>query len=188
MQNIDLLIVGRSTIAKELEKIYPESTVVGRAEYDLTVQGHCDKLVQDYMPRKVAITHGVNHGDLWDMMQVNFTSAVYLIAKFYEKMDTGQIVIVGSATTSWQSWPGIDMDRMVYSTTKAGIREYCANLNRKNLPADAEKNVSVQLYEPNSFFSPMSNYSTKTPAHVAAQELSMLIENPRLSILQGLNR
>ena len=188
MQNIDLLIVGKSTIAKELQKIYPQCTIIGRPEYDLAVQDDCDQLVQDYMPNQVVITHGVGEGDLWNMLQVNYTSAVYLIAKFYEKMSKGQIIAVGSASTCWQSWPGIGMERMVYSTTKSGLREFCANLNRKNSPADAEKNsVSVQLYEPNNFFSPIGHQS-KFPAHVAAKELSMLIENPRISILQGLNR
>ena len=187
MQKPSLLIVGASTLAYSLADIYPHATIIGRKDYDLAVKEDCDQLLQDYLPDRVVLTHGVVAGDLWNMLTVNYTSAVYLMAGFYDRMSKGQIIVVGSATTAWQSWPGISMERLFYNSAKTGVSDFVDFLNRKNLPADSEKPVSVQLYEPNSFNSHMAPNST-TECATVAKELAHLIENPRISRLQGLNR
>lgn len=184
---MNILIVGKSDLGIATQKLCG-GIVVGRPQYDLSKEGSCNKLLQDHNPDCVVLTQGIL-GKLstpWEMSTVNYTSMVHLIACFYNKMTQGQIIVVSSATTAWTSWPGIDMDRLVYACNKEALSSFCKNLNRKNIPSQPEKDVSIQVYEPNAFASKMN--SNGVNIDIAAKELKYLIENPRISMLQGLNR
>lgn len=185
---MNILIVGKSDLARALKPLCYSHlvTTVGRPDYDLTKQADCDEIIQQYNPDCVVLTQGVLGGDTWNQITVNYTSTVYLIEGFYRKMSRGQIIAVSSATVNWQSWPGISFERMTYSATKEALSNYCMHLNRKNIPAENEKPVSIQVYEPNAFASRMSNSAESINS--VAKELRMLIDNPRISVLRGLNR
>ena len=102
-------------------------------------------------------------------------------------MHNGQIIAVSSATVNWQSWPGIELNRLVYATAKTALSDFCKHMNRKNIPGEEEKDVSIQVYEPNNFVSQM-NANSKQDIQPVAQELFSLVNNRRISVLQGLNR
>ena len=187
---MNILIVGNSTLGRALKSLCHLHTVriVSRNDYDLARQEDCTQLINDYAHNTdcVVLTQGTFDDNIWNNITVNYTSMVYLIAEFYKQMSKGQIIAVSSATVNWQSWPGIDMQRLIYANAKHGVSEFCRNLNRKNIPGQEEKPISIQVYEPNAFASPMSTSNHSITS--AAQELYTLIENPRISILQGLNR
>jgi len=187
---MNILIVGNSTLARAVQPLLfsHNVSIVGRQDYDLSLQADCDLLVKHHAHKTdcVVFTQAVMDKDIWNSITVNYTSVVYLITKFYEHMNKGQIIAVSSCSSNWQSWPGIDMHRMLYGSAKASLTQFCANLNRKNVPDQAEKEISIQVYEPNSFASPMSN--TEHPITDAAKDLHTLIKDPRISMLQGLNR
>lgn len=185
-----ILIVGNSTLGRAVKSLCTLHTVriVGRQEYDLVHKEDCEKLVSDYAHNTdcVVFTQGTLDDNIWNNITVNYTSMIYLIAEFYKNMSQGQIITVSSATVNWQSWPGIEMDRLIYNCAKKGLSDFCQNLNRKNIPGEEEKPISIQVYEPNAFASKMS--VSKQSITDCAKELHTLIENPRISILQGLNR
>jgi len=185
-----ILIVGKSALAQAVRPMCDPHMVkiVGRPEYDLAQEQDCKQLVLDHALDTdcVVFTQGTMSENIWNSITVNYTSTVYLMSLFYKTMHTKQIIAVSSATVNWQSWPKIDMSRMIYACAKAGVSEFGKNLNRKNIPGEQEKDVSIQIYEPNAFASKMSN-STHSITD-AAKELRQLIENPRISVLQGLNR
>ena len=187
---MNILIVGNSTLGHAVKPLCHLHTVhiVGRQEYDLAHLKDCEQLVNDYAHDIdcVVFTQGTLDDNIWNNVTVNYTSMIYLIAEFYKNMSKGQIIAVSSATVNWTCWPGIPMERLVYACNKTGVSEFCKNLNRKNVPDKEEKPVSIQVYEPNSFDSKMgiSNQSITD----VAKELHTLIENPRISVLQGLNR
>jgi len=185
-----IVIVGTSDIAHALANLCQEHDVkiVGRPEYNLTDKNACDRLVRDYDHYDcVVLTQGTQTNDLWNSFTVNATSTIYLISEFYKNMHNGQIIAVSSATVNWQSWPGIELNRLVYATAKTALSDFCKHMNRKNIPGEEEKDVSIQVYEPNNFVSQM-NANSKQDIQPVAQELFSLVNNRRISVLQGLNR
>lgn len=187
---MNILIVGNSTLGRAVKPLcHPHAVrIVGRQDYDLAHREDCKQLVKDHAQSTdcVVLTQGTLDDDIWNNVTVNYTSMIYLIAEFYKNMSRGQIIAVSSATVNWQSWPGINMERLVYSCNKTGVSEFCRNLNRKNIPGEEEKPIGIQVYEPNAFASKMS--TSKQSVTDCAKELHTLIENPRISVLQGLNR
>ena len=115
---------------------------------------------------------------------VNLTNTAYLINSLYNKINKGQILFVSSAAVNWVSYPNIDLQRLIYNWTKECISKFCEHLNRKNID---NQNISLQVYEPSSFNSKM-NILAKTKIETITKELYSLIENPRISILRGLNK
>jgi short-subunit dehydrogenase len=186
---MNILIVGKSDLGKELAKLCVEHnvTIVGRPEYDITSQYECNRIVREYNPDCVVLTQGTLNNDTWNSLTVNCTSTIYLISEFYEKMTCGQIISVSSATVNWQSWPGIETHKLVYATAKTALSDFCKHMNRKNIPDKEEKDVSIQVYEPNNFVSQMG-IDSEQDIQPVAQELFSLVNNRRISVLQGLNR
>jgi len=186
-----ILVVANSSLGKALVPFCKEHEVlvVSRADYNISKQSECDKLVQDYKDVDcVVLTQGNMDVDVWNSISVNYTSMVYLITKFYDTMPKGQIIAISSASVNWQSWPGINMSRMVYASTKTALSDFCDNLNRKNIPGEEEKPISIQVFEPNIFASKINNYKSDTSVEEVAQELYSMIKNPRISRLRSLNR
>ncbi len=187
---MNILIVGNSTLARAVKPLCfsHNVSIVGRQDYDLAHKEDCEQLVDDYAHNTdcVVFTQGTLDNDIWNNVTVNYTSMIYLIAEFYKNMPRGQIIAVSSATVNWQSWPGINMERLVYACNKTGVSEFCRNLNRKNIPGEEEKPISIQVYEPNALASKRS--TVKQSITDCAKELHTLIKNPRISVLQGLNR
>ena len=108
-------------------------------------------------------------------------------SEFYKNMSCGQIIVVSSATVNWQSWPGIELPRLIYSTAKTALSNFCMYMNRKNIPGQEEKPISIQVYEPNNFVSRMG-IDSEQDIKIVAEELFSLVNNSRISILQSLNR
>jgi len=186
---VNILIVGKSALGNELLKLCSDhtTTIVGKPEFDLSTKKDCNRLINDFSPDCVILTHGTMCEDSWEQLTTNSTSTIYLIEGFFRKMVTGQIICVSSASVNWQSWPGISFKRMTYAVSKEAVSNYCAHLNRKNIPNDSTSvPISIQVYEPNSFKSKMNN--STLPVSVPAKELRYLIDNPRVSLLRGLNR
>lgn len=186
---MNILIVGKSSLGKALSKLCVghDVNIIGRPEYDLSSQYECNRIVREHDPDCVVLTQGTVDKDTWNSITVNCTSAIYLISEFYKKMSYGQIITVSSATVNWQSWPGIEPHRLVYATAKTALSDFCKHMNRKNIPGEEEKDVSIQVYEPNNFVSQM-NIKSEQDIQPIAQELFSLVNNRRISVLQGLNR
>lgn len=184
-----ILIVGKSNLGNALADLCKDHDVkvVGRPEYDLSSQFECNRIVREHEAECVVITQGNIDQDVWNSLTINSTSAIYLISEFYKKMNSGQIIAVSSATSNWQSWPGIELHRLIYATAKTTLSNFCMNMNRKNMPGEEEKNISIQVYEPNNFISRMG-VNSQQDIQPVAQELFSLVNNRRISVLQGLNR
>jgi NAD(P)-dependent dehydrogenase (short-subunit alcohol dehydrogenase family) len=186
---MNVLIIGKSALATAVEPLLDQHqvTIVGRPEYNLKSQYGCSQLVLDHNPDCVVLTQGIMDENVWNNLTVNATSAIYLISEFYKKMNNGQIIAVSSASVNWQSWPGKSITQLVYATAKTSLSQFCSYMNRKNMPEEHEKDISIQVYEPQNFPSKIAPNS-KQDIQIVAEELKILIDNPRISVLQGLNR
>ena len=154
-----ILILGKGVLASALNSKIANSVLVGRPEYDFMLQDDCDRLVHDYHPSVVINAVGVNRDkDPWTILTTNYTSAVYLTLQFYNKMPSGQIINISSASAIWPSYPGIDTQRFCYNISKENLSNFSRHFNRKIV--DEPKNVTVSTVELGRFSSPMNNYDT----------------------------
>jgi len=96
-----ILILGKSTIAKELESVLPNCIVVGKPEYNFANRYECERLVSDYTPDIIINTFalGPQVDDAWDQLTVNFTSMIYITDLFYKKLQGAHIINFSSAGT-----------------------------------------------------------------------------------------
>lgn len=176
-----ILILGKSTLAKQLEKILPNVEIVGRPEYDLAVKADCDRLVADYQPSVVINTQGVfDSDDAWKTLQTNYVGVVYLTMEFYNKMSQGHIINISSAATLWTSYPNITESRLVYNISKEALSSFGRHFNRAIV--DQDKPVSVSTIEIGKFNSRINNYSGGMSIEQAANIVKQCIDHPSVTI------
>ena len=183
-----ILVLGKSTLASTLKDTYPEYEIeiLGKPEYDFSTKTSCDKILANFNHDVIILTYAINKSDdIFTMIQTNITGVAYIITELYKKITKGQIIFVSSANVNWVSYPNIPEQRMLYGWTKECISKMCEHMNRKN--ADNLKNISIQVYEPNSFKSKM-NPNGKISIQIVLNELKHIIDNPRVSVLRGMNR
>ena len=80
---MNILIVGNSTLARAVKPLCfsHNVSIVGRQDYDLSLQADCDLLVKHHVHKTdcVVFTQGTLDNDIWNNVTVNYTSMIYLI-------------------------------------------------------------------------------------------------------------
>ena len=171
-----ILILGKGVLATALHSKIVNSKMVGRPDFDFAVQHDCDRLISLYDPTVVINTVAVNQQkDPWTILTTNFTSAVYLTLKFYDKMSQGQIINIGSASSVWPSYPGIDTQRLCYNCTKENLATFGRHFNRKIV--DDKKPVTVSTVELKRFASPMNNFHEGMNIDRAVDAVLLIMQN-----------
>ena len=176
-----ILILGKGDLAQAINSKLPDSICVGKPEFDFSQQYDCDRVINMYTPKVVINTVGVNqHQDLWNILTVNYTSAVYLTVGFYDKMPSGQIINISSASALWASYPDIDTGRFIYNISKENLSTFGRHFNRKIV--DDNKNVIVTTAEIGKFPSKFNNYKPGTNIGIVADVIIDLIYKPRQQV------
>lgn len=176
-----ILIVGQSTLAKELQQLIPTAVVVGRPEYDFSVKADCDRLVADYTPSVIINTYAVNEShNTWDILTINYTSIVYLTLGFYEKMGPGHIINISSTSTYWPSYPGINSGRLCYNISKESLSAFGRHFNRATI--DNKNKPMISTIELGKFDSKFNNFSGGMTVDRVANIVKDCIDNPVTSI------
>lgn len=166
-----ILILGKSDLAFALEKILTNTIIIGKPEYDFSLKEDCDKLIALYTPSIVINTVGVIDDNLWNTLTVNYTSPVYLTLKFYEKMNSGSIINISSASAFWVSYPGIDTTRLCYNLSKEALSIFGNHVNRQII--DNTKNVTITTIEPGKFSSKFNKY---TQGKIAIDKIAEIVK------------
>jgi len=173
-----ILIIGKSTLAKQLQSIISDSVVVGRPEYDLSSKESCDKLISDYQPTLLINTQAVNEShDSWEILSTNYVGIVYLTIGFYNKMPDGQIINVSSASTFWPSWPNISDGRLCYNISKESLSTFGKHFNRKIID-NVDKKTKVSTVELGKFNSKFNNFSGGMNIDKAASIIKFCVDHP----------
>jgi NAD(P)-dependent dehydrogenase (short-subunit alcohol dehydrogenase family) len=176
-----ILILGKSTLAQQLQTIMPEAVVVGRPEYNLANKTDCDRLITDYDPTVVINTQGALDSDnTWDILQTNYVGVVYLTLGFYNKMAQGQIINISSACTLWTSYPDINQTRLCYNISKEAVSNFGRHFNR--CIVDQAKPVAITTIEIGKFNSRINNYSGGMSIERAGNIVKQCIDNPVVSV------
>lgn len=157
-----MLILGKGTLGTALHSHFPDSLLIGREDFDLSSQCDCDRLIETFNPTVVINTVAVNQThDPWEILTVNFTSAVYLTLGFYEKMSKGQIINISSTSTLWPSYPGVDTGRLCYNLSKESLSGFGRHFNRKIV--DDNKLVTISTLEVGKFPSKFNGFQDGMP-------------------------
>lgn len=179
-----MLILGTGTLATALATHFPDSTIAGRPRFDFSQKQCCDELIDYYMPSIVINTVAVgDQSDPWQILTTNFTSAVYLTLKFYEKMSQGQLINISSASALWPSYPGIDHSRLCYNISKESLSQFGRHLNRAVV--DSPKPVTISTLEIGKFASRLNNYQDGgIPIERVVSSIADLIQHPRQQVTE----
>lgn len=152
-----ILILGKGALGTCVHDKIPNSTLVGRDQFDLSNKEECNKLIDAYKPETIINTVAVNStNDTWDILTTNFTSQVYLTLGFYQKMSAGHIINISSTSTYWPSYPGINTNRLIYNISKESLSNFGKHFNRAII--DDTKNVIVSTIELGKFNSKFNNF------------------------------
>jgi short-subunit dehydrogenase len=171
-----ILILGKGDLATAIHQQLPDAVCVGRPEYDFKCKNDCDKLLDDYTPTVVINTVAVNeHHNVWDILTVNYTSVAYLTVGFYERMPTGHIINISSATTMWVSYPGINNGRLAYNISKESLSNFGRHFTRKTVD---DTGVYISTVELGKFPSKFNNFSQGMDINKAAGIVVSLLDNP----------
>ena len=176
-----ILILGKGTLAQAIHKKTKDSICVGRSEFDFSSKADCDRLIDSFNPSVVINTVALNeNNDIWDILTTNYTSLTYLTFKFYDKMSSGLIVNISSASTLWVSYPNISSHRLVYNLSKESVSNFVRHFNRSIV--DHDKNVTICVAELGRFPSKFNNYQTGTDVNVMADHIIDIINNPKQQV------
>jgi short-subunit dehydrogenase len=176
-----ILIIGKSTLGAAIHRRFPSSIVVGRPEFDFSIQSDCDRLIQEFEPTIVINTVAVNQNhNPWEILTTNFTSVAYLTLKFYEKIYAGQIINISSTSTYWVSYPGIDTGKLCYNISKENLSMFGRHLNRKII--DSNKQVVVSTLEIGKFSSKFNNFQPGIDIDQIVDIIEDIISKPKQQI------
>lgn len=171
-----ILILGKGKLANIITDSIKDCHLVGRPEYDFSKKNDCKKLVEEYNPKVVINTIGINKNhDSWDILTTNLVSTTYLTEQFYNKMTNGIIINISSASALWVSYPDINSGKLFYSFSKECLSHFGRHWNRKII--DSSKPVNVCTLEIGAFSSKFNDYEVGIEVDKIKETIQLLINN-----------
>lgn len=151
----NIAIIGKGCLSNELAKLFPTSEIFGRPEVDLRNDAVVCELADKLLSFDVIIfCAAINRGPANEIMKVNFVSPCQVISDLIQKKYQGKIIMVGSHGASWTSWPGIDLDRLLYNNSKLALREFVKGVAQSGMCL-----ASLTVFEPSKFKSSMNEFT-----------------------------
>lgn len=130
-------------------------TSYSKEEYNFTIKENVKKLANEISKHEVIICcTGVYNRDAYDTHLINTVGPIYLLELLAQRNSTAHVILVGSHSAMWTSWPHIELSRLSYNTSKQSLESYVTGLEHSK-----ESNLKITLFNPSKFFSTMSNYS-----------------------------
>jgi short-subunit dehydrogenase len=91
--------------------------------------------------------------DSWDMFTINSIAPIFLLEKLVEKKSQAHVIIVGSHSAMWTSWPGISLERLSYNVSKETIQSFTIGLSQSGI-----SNLKLSMFNPSRFQSKLNDY------------------------------
>lgn len=150
-----IAIIGKGCLSNELAKHFFSLKIFGRPEVDLRDDAVVRDLADSLLSFDVIIfCAAINQGSAIEIMKVNLVSPCQIISDLVQKKYQGKIIVVGSHGASWTSWPGIDLDRLLYNNSKLALREFIKGVAQSGMCL-----ASLIVFEPSKFKSSMNNFT-----------------------------
>ena len=92
--------------------------------------------------------------DSWDMFTINAVAPTFLLEKLVEKKSRAHVIIIGSHSAMWSSWPSISLERLSYNVSKETIQSFVTGLEQSK-----KSNLKLTIFNPSRFKSKMSDHT-----------------------------
>ena len=159
-----IAILGNGDLSKALQSVIPkEFTVFDRSQLDLSSNESIESTARSLIEYPTIINCiGLFNGSDEEVMRANFIGPMLLINRLIELKYTGHLVLIGSHSATWTSWPGIDYQRLIYGTSKLALRNLVFGLAQGQI-----SNIDFTVIDITKFKSTMSNNEGYDPEQMA---------------------
>lgn len=162
------LIGRRGALAKTLLQILQPTytvTLFGRPQLDFnnssSVIDAAQQLVNfDYIINCAGILHGAPE----EIFAVNALGPILLLSHLNALQCRSKVIMIGSHSATWRSWPGIELSRLCYNTSKKTLEDFVKGFSHGRIST-----MDLCVCNPSRFESAMSNYSGAPAMDVAEQ-------------------
>jgi hypothetical protein len=152
-----IALIGRSDLALKFSERFKDNTYewFARPEYDVSDKNHCDLIVDKIgTPDVVLITPGIVNCDPWQSMLTNAVGPAYLTIQISKLVCKPHVIVLGSLGAEWRSWPGINLERLVYNNAKHMLASLVKDFYHSQI-----NDCKLTILEPGRFISKMSSNS-----------------------------
>lgn len=157
---------------------YYDIQAFGKDTYDIRDKTVVNNLAQQIVNADVIINcAGIFGQDAWDQLLVNTVAPMYLLSKLTELKCQSKFIQIGSHSAMWTSWPGIDINRLIYSVSKNCIQSAITGLSHSGTTK-----MSLTIINPSKFKSKMSNWDGYD-VDVVIEYINFVINNANPPIL-----
>jgi hypothetical protein len=167
--NNKIIILGDTTLARKLSE-----------KLDNTRLGN----IEDVRSGDIVIsTQGTSRGTARRIIDRCFTDIVEQADRI--ENIASRFIVIGSVGSGYSSWPGIKNNRMIYNIAKSALDKWAQDHNQKNFNTGTHSTTGmiVQICQPASFQSPMSDYKGLDIIKVV-DSIKYLIDNPTTTKIQ----
>ena len=172
-----MAIIGEvGFLANALTNRFQDNYVVtnySKDQFDFRDNNAVDKLSKKiYLSDHIICCSGVFNSPPWDMLTINALAPVSLLIKLTHLNCKSRIIITGSHSAMWTSWPDISLDRLCYNISKNWLQSAITGLAHSQ-----QTQMLLTLLNISKFQSPVSNWTGKD-INVVVDEFERILNNP----------
>jgi len=169
-------VIGASgTLAQALAHSFAEYpvTVFGQPDYDMRDLNDIERLASQLNIFNVIIyCPGVLTANAWDTFSVNATAPAYLCELLATTDCQAHVIVIGSHSGMWTSWPGIDVSRLWYNISKQTLTATITALSHSG-----KTKMKYTVFNACKFKSSMSNHQG-VDVEVIADAIKAVVKSP----------
>jgi len=129
-------------------------TVFGQPDYDMRDLVDIERLASQLNNFSVIIyCPGVLSANAWDTFSINATAPTYLCELLATTDCQAHVVVIGSHSSMWTSWPGIEISRLWYNLSKQTLTATFTALSHSG-----KTKMKYTVFNACKFKSSMSNH------------------------------
>lgn len=162
---MNIAVIGKhGDLAIELQNNLTDHhvTAYSKDQYDFLNKNNIQHLAEQIYNNDVIICcSGVYDQDAWTSYIINTVAPIYLLEKLTALNSSCHVILIGSHSAMWTSWPGIDLNRLSYNTSKSALQSFVEGLEHSEL-----SKLKLTMFNTTKFQSEMSNYQGQPISHV----------------------
>lgn len=180
MNSLNVAVLGGGQLCKSWQNKNQNKHLIeifSHNDFNIASQSECDNVIKAITDKDVVIiTAGLYEtNDSWQAWLVNCVGPAYICTKLVENKFKGKTILISSHAANWTSWPGIDIQRLVYNNAKHAVSNFLLGLDQGKFSS------KFCVIEPAKFESKMSNYQGQS-IEMVVNAIDMAIDNDLKSI------
>lgn len=110
--------------------------------------------------------------DAWDSFLINAVAPAYLLEQLTLHKSTAHVIMIGSHSSMWTSWPGISFSRLMYNNTKQTLHSVVTGLSHSEC-----SNLKLSIINCSKFQSSMNNLQGY-PVDIVVDQILHVMNSP----------